>query len=192
MLKIVFFNLSLPRVFDTISDVFLYGSFYLMTIAIYPGTFDPITHGHTDIVRRASDLFDHIIVAISANPQKKPRFSLEQRLEMANEVLASIKNVSVKSFDSLLVDFAKQESANVIIRGLRTTSDFDFEYQMALMNHRLYAEIDTIFFTPSEKYAFISSTLVREVLLYGGDVSQFVDARVQKIMSKDKNSQKRS
>lgn len=158
-----------------------------MTIAIYPGTFDPITHGHTDIVKRASHLFDKIIVAISANPQKQPRFSLDERVEMSSEVLKPIKNVTVKSFDSLLVDFARKEQAQVIIRGLRTPSDFDFEYQMALMNHRLYSKIDTIFFTPSEEYAFISSTLVREVLSYNGDISQFVDAKVLKIISKKRS-----
>ena len=143
-------------------------------IAVYPGTFDPVTNGHSDLVQRASRLFDRVIVAIAANPAKTPLFNLECRVKMANQVLADIGNVEVRGFSDLLVDFAQQSNANVILRGLRAVSDFEFEMQLASMNRRLDNTIETVFMTPSEETSFISASLVKEIALHGGDVSQFV------------------
>jgi pantetheine-phosphate adenylyltransferase len=150
-----------------------------MSIAIYPGTFDPITSGHSDLVRRASSLFDQVIVAIAANPKKNPLFNLDERVEMAQQVLSSSDNVIIKPFDSLLVDFAHKESANVILRGLRAVSDFEYEFQLAGMNRRLAPDIETLFLTPGEKFTYISSGLIREIATLGGDVAQFVDPNVE-------------
>jgi len=150
-----------------------------MSIAIYPGTFDPITSGHSDLVRRASTLFDKVIVAIAANPKKNPLFSLNERTDMAQQVLAQLENVVILPFDSLLVDFAHKQSANVILRGLRAVSDFEYEFQLAGMNRRLAPDIETLFLTPGEKFTYISSGLIREIAALGGDVSQFVDPRVE-------------
>jgi len=149
-----------------------------MKTAVYPGTFNPITNGHTDLVQRAARLFDRVIVAIAANPGKAPAFALEQRVELAREVLAGLSNVEVCSFDNLLVDFVRQRGAAVILRGLRAVSDFEYEFQLASMNRQLAPDIETVFLTPAEQYAFVSSSLVREIAALGGDVSPFVHARV--------------
>lgn len=145
-----------------------------MVTAVYPGTFDPITKGHTDLVRRASGLFERVVVAIAANAGKQPVCNVEERQHLAQEVLADLKNVEVVTFDNLLVEFARQQGATVVLRGLRAVSDFDYEFQLAGMNRKLDPEIETLFLTPDEKYTFISSTLVREVARLGGDVSEFV------------------
>ena len=143
-------------------------------IAIYPGTFDPITNGHTDLITRAAKLFDKVIVAIAANKRKHPAFSQQQRIELAQAVLQDVKNVEVKAFDGLLVDFAASQNATVILRGLRAVSDFDFEFQLAGMNRYIAPEIETLFLTPADEVSHISSTLVREIAGYNGDVTQFV------------------
>jgi pantetheine-phosphate adenylyltransferase len=143
-------------------------------VAVYPGTFDPITNGHSDLVQRASKLFDVVIVAIAANPAKTPLFEIDQRVSMATRVLSNVKNVEVCGFSDLLVNFVKKKNANVILRGLRAVSDFEFEMQLASMNRRLDNSIETVFLTPSEETSFISASLVKEVALHGGDVSQFV------------------
>lgn len=150
-----------------------------MKIAVYPGTFDPITLGHSDIVRRAARLFDRVIVAVAANATKAPVWTAAERLSMATQVLAEIDNVDVKTFDSLLVDFMRLNNAGVILRGLRAVSDFEHEFQLAAMNRRLAPEIETLFLTPAEQYTFISSSLVREVASHGGDVSEFVHPLVK-------------
>lgn len=149
-----------------------------MVAAVYPGTFDPITNGHTDLIERASRLFDKVIVAIAANPSKKPAFTLDERVKMAKTVTAHLSNVSIVGFDSLLVHFVRDNDAQVILRGLRAVSDFDYEFQLAGMNRRLDRDIETIFLTPAEKYAYISSSLVREIAALGGDVSEFVHRQV--------------
>ncbi|MFP5349751.1 MAG: pantetheine-phosphate adenylyltransferase [Gammaproteobacteria bacterium] len=146
--------------------------------ALYPGTFDPITNGHTDLIRRAERLFDRVIVAVAANPKKQPLFSLHERVELARAVLADHERVSVVGFDNLLVDFVRAQKAQVILRGLRAVSDFEFEFQLAGMNRRLAPEVETVFLTPAEQETFISASLVKEVALLGGDVTPFVDARV--------------
>ena len=142
--------------------------------AIYPGTFDPITNGHSDLVERAARLYDKVIVAIAESPGKQPWFALPQRIDMAKEVLGHLPNVEVKGFDILLIEFAKQCRVKVILRGLRAVSDFEYEFQLASMNRHLAPEIETIFLTPAEQYSFISSNLVREIARLGGNVSQFV------------------
>ncbi len=152
-----------------------------MTItAIYPGTFDPITNGHSDIVKRATKLFKHVIVAIAANSSKKPIFSVENRVEFAQIVLADIKNVSICSFDGLLVNFALESKAQVILRGLRAVSDFEYEFQLAGMNRTLNPKIETLFLTPATQYSYISSSLVREIAILGGQVDDFVHPYVKK------------
>jgi pantetheine-phosphate adenylyltransferase len=146
--------------------------------AVYPGTFDPITNGHYDLVERASRLFDKVTVAIAASPGKKPMFTLDERVAMARLVLSDLDNVEVVGFDTLLVEFTRSLSAQVILRGLRAVSDFDYEFQLAGMNRKLDSGIETVFLTPSEKYAYISSSLVREISNLGGDVSEFVHPKV--------------
>ena len=155
----------------------------MKVVALYPGTFDPITNGHTDLVRRAARLFDQVIVAVAANPQKKPLFNLEERVELARAVLADVKAVAITGFDNLLVDCVRQHKANVILRGLRAASDFEYEFQLAGMNRRLAPEVETVFMTPSEQEMFISASLVKEIALLGGNVSDFVDARVATAMA---------
>lgn len=146
-----------------------------MTIkAIYPGTFDPVTNGHTDLIERASHLFSEVIIGVAASPSKQPRFDLAQRVAMIEEVSQHLPNVTVVGFSGLLVDFAKNHQAKVLIRGLRAVSDFEYEFQLANMNRRLSPELESVFLTPSEENSFISSTLVKEVSLHEGDVSQFV------------------
>ncbi len=148
------------------------------TIAIYPGTFDPVTNGHTDLVQRATRLFDQVIVAVAKGGSKQPVFPLEQRVALAQEVLADMPGVKVCSFDTLLVDFMKQQDAGVILRGLRAVSDFEYEFQLAGMNRQLSPDVETVFLTPAEHYAYISSSLVREIAGLGGDVSRFVHPKV--------------
>jgi pantetheine-phosphate adenylyltransferase len=155
----------------------------MKVVALYPGTFDPITNGHTDLVRRAARLFDQVIVAVAANPQKKPLFNLSERVELARTVLADIKGVKVTGFDNLLIDCVRQHGGNVILRGLRAASDFEYEFQLAGMNRRLAPEVETVFMTPSEQEMFISASLVKEIALLGGNVSDFVDTRVAAAMT---------
>ena len=143
-------------------------------IAVYPGTFDPLTRGHEDLVRRACGLFEHVIVGIARSPSKKPCFELEDRVDMAREVLAPFKNASVAGFGGLLMGFVREQGATVIIRGLRAVSDFDYEFQMAGMNHRLDPAIETVFLMASETHQFIASRLVKEIARMGGDISSFV------------------
>lgn len=147
-------------------------------IAIYPGTFDPITKGHSDLVERSVRLFDKVIVALAANPGKQAVFSLDERLDLARTVLGGFENVEICGFDGLLVDFARTKGANVIIRGLRAVSDFEYEFQLAGMNRKLAADIETLFLTPAEQYTYISSSLVREIAGLGGDVSPFVHEKI--------------
>lgn len=141
--------------------------------AIYPGTFDPITNGHADLIERAANMFSHVIVAIASNPSKKPLFSLAERVDMITEVTAYLPNVTVKGFTGLLAEYAKQQGSNILIRGLRAVSDFEYEFQLANMNRRLNPNLESVFLTPSEENSFISSTLVKEVAMHNGDVSGF-------------------
>lgn len=150
--------------------------------AIYPGTFDPVTNGHTDLIQRASKLFTHVVVGVAASPSKKPLFDLAQRVALLQQVCQPFNNVEIVGFTGLLVDFAKQQQANVLIRGLRAVSDFDYEFQLANMNRRLHPDLETVFLTPAEKNSFISSTLVKEVALHHGDVSQFVAPDVKQAL----------
>jgi len=147
--------------------------------AVYPGTFDPITRGHEDLVRRAAGIFDRVVVAIAASPNKAPMFSSEERVELARDVLADLPNVQVVAYTGLTVEFAKREKIAVIVRGLRAVSDFEFEFQLANMGRHIAPGIETIFLTPKEHFTFISSTLVREIATLGGDVSQFVHPLVE-------------
>lgn len=152
--------------------------------AVYPGTFDPITNGHHDLVRRAASVFDRVVVAIAANPNKTPMFSLEQRIDLARRVLVDVPNVQVVGYTGLTVDFARQHNINVVVRGLRAVSDFEFEFQLATMSRHLWREVETVFLTPQEQFTFISSTLVREIAAFGGDVSEFVHPVVQAELKK--------
>jgi pantetheine-phosphate adenylyltransferase len=154
-----------------------------MKVAVYPGTFNPITNGHTDLVERASRLFDHIIVAIGTNRQKTVALSTQRRVELAREVLGHVENVEVCAFDCLLTKFVKQRGANIILRGLRTVADFEYEFQLVGMNRVLEPSIETVFLAPAEHLAYISSTLVREIASYGGDISKFVHPAVAEAMS---------
>ncbi len=149
-----------------------------MSRAIYPGTFDPITNGHIDLVKRASRLFDKIIVAVAINPNKKTAFSLDKRVALAKQTLAGLDNVEVCGFQGLLVNVAREKGASVIIRGLRAVSDFEYEFQLAGMNRRMEPNIETMFLTPAEQFSYISSSLVREIAALGGDISEFVAPEV--------------
>ena len=151
-------------------------------IAIYPGSFDPITNGHVDLIKRASKLFDEVIIAITQNANKSSFLSIDERVSAAENSIRPLKNTQVLSFNSLLVDFAKEHNAQIIIRGLRAVSDFEYEFQLSGMNKRLNSEIETLFMTPSEEFANISSSLVREILMLGGDISPFVPSEVKKIL----------
>ena len=155
-----------------------------MTVAVYPGTFDPVTRGHEDLVRRASSIFDKLIVGVASSRSKHPFFSLEERLDIATEVLSHYPNVKVVGFDGLLKDFAREHNARVIVRGLRAVSDFEYEFQMAGMNRYLLPDVETLFLTPSDQYQFISGTFVREIASMGGDVSKFVFPSVEKWLVK--------
>ncbi len=159
-----------------------------MIKAVYPGTFDPLTRGHEELVRRASTLFDTLILAIADSKAKKPFFSVQDRIEMAREALGDVKNLQVMGFSGLLIDFVREKKARVVLRGLRAVSDFEYEFQLAGMNRNLYPEMETIFLTPSEQHMFISATLVREIAALGGDVSKFVHPVVAKrLKQKTKN-----
>jgi pantetheine-phosphate adenylyltransferase len=151
-----------------------------MIKAVYPGTFDPLTRGHEDLVRRASTLFDKLVLAIADSKAKKPYFTLEERIAMAREVLGDVKNVEIVGFSSLLTEFVRKQGARVVLRGLRAVSDFEYEFQLAGMNRNLYPEMETMFLTPSEQHMFISATLVREIAALGGDVAEFVHPLVAK------------
>jgi pantetheine-phosphate adenylyltransferase len=146
--------------------------------AIYPGTFDPITRGHEDLVRRAARLFDQVVLAVADSRAKRPFFTAQERVEMASIVLADCENVQVTSFAGLLMDFLREQDARIILRGLRAVSDFEYEFQMAGMNRQLYPDVETVFLTPAEQYMFISATMVREIATLGGDVSPFVNPKV--------------
>jgi len=148
--------------------------------AIYPGTFDPPTNGHVDLIQRGSKLFDHLTVAVLNNPGKDPLFTVEERVEMLKEATAAIGNVSVATFDGLMVEFARQQGASAVLRGIRAISDYEHEFQMALMNRRLAPEVETVFLQPAGRYSFVSSRMVKEVFSFGGDVSGLVPPNVLK------------
>jgi pantetheine-phosphate adenylyltransferase len=150
------------------------------SIAVYPGTFDPLTSGHEDLVRRAASLFERVIIGVAQSHTKRPLFSLAERVDMAREVLIGFPNVEIHGFDCLLMDFMRQHGASVIMRGLRAVSDFEYEFQMAGMNRNLYPDVETVFLTPSDQYMFVSATMVREIASLGGDVSKFVPPPVQR------------
>ncbi|ARU58574.1 MAG: pantetheine-phosphate adenylyltransferase [Pseudomonadales bacterium] len=158
-----------------------------MKRVVYPGTFDPITKGHTDLVERASRLFDHIIVAVAASPKKRPLFELEKRVELAQKSLQHLPNVEVVGFDNLLAEFVQQNNINVILRGLRAVSDFEYEFQLADMNRKLAPGVESIFLTPANNLSFISSTLIREIALLGGDITEFVPDIVAQALSELNN-----
>jgi pantetheine-phosphate adenylyltransferase len=151
-----------------------------MIKAVYPGTFDPLTRGHEDLVRRASRLFDSLILGIAESRAKRTYFTLDERIEIAREVLADVKNVQIVGFEGLLTDFVRKQNARVVLRGLRAVSDFEYEFQLAGMNRDLYPDLETVFLTPSAEHMFISATLVREIATLGGDVSKFVHPSVVK------------
>ena len=153
-------------------------------VAIYPGTFDPLTNGHIDLIERGLAIFDGVTVSIAPNPSKKPLFTAEERLEMTAEATKKFKNVQVELFEGLLIDHVINKGANVVIRGLRAVSDFEFELQMALMNRRLSSRVETVFMTPSEEYSYISSTIIKEVAALGGDVSGLVPDVVLQFLKK--------
>jgi pantetheine-phosphate adenylyltransferase len=153
--------------------------------AMYPGTFDPITNGHQDLVRRAAGIFDRVIVAIAANPNKAPMFALDKRVDLARQVLADLPNVEVMGYSGLTVEFARKHDLSVVVRGLRAVSDFEFEFQLANMSRHLAREIETVFLTPQEQFTFISSSLIREIAVLGGETKEFVhpivDAELKKL-----------
>ncbi len=158
------------------------GNFALSTnskIIIYPGTFDPVTYGHIDIINRAGELFDKIIVTVAINPSKNPLFSLEERLNLLQESLSGMPNIEVTEFEGLVVDFAKSYNAKAILRGLRAVSDFEYEFQMALMNHKLNSNVRTLFMMPNEKYTYLNSSIIRNLAQFNADVSEFVPSCVQ-------------
>lgn len=156
----------------------------MKNIAVYPGTFDPITFGHIDLIERASRMFDRVIVAIAANAKKQPVFTLEERVDLARQVLQQYKNVEVAGFSTLLTDFAKQHGVNIMLRGLRAVSDFDYEFQLAGMNRRLAPDIESLFLMPAENYTYLSSSFVREIASLGGNVAQFVPEVVVQALNK--------
>ncbi|KZX86001.1 phosphopantetheine adenylyltransferase [Oleiphilus sp. HI0009] len=153
-----------------------------MTTVIYPGTFDPITNGHTNLVERAARVFDDIIIAVAASPKKRPLFPLDQRVELAQEVLSHIDGVKVIGFENLLAEFVKEHQGNVILRGLRAVSDFEYEFQLADMNRRLVPQAESIFLTPDNHLSYISSTLIREIAVLGGNIDEFVHPTVSKAL----------
>ncbi|SEP14297.1 pantetheine-phosphate adenylyltransferase [Aquisalimonas asiatica] len=157
----------------------------MTTTAIYPGTFDPITNGHIDLVERGAKLFDRLIIGVAAfpSPSKKPAFSNQERLDLARIALGHVPNIEVKAFDTLLAHFVAAENAQVILRGLRAVSDFEYEFQLASMNRQLIQDVETVFLTPAEQYAYISSSLVREVAALGGDIEKFVHPEVAEALS---------
>ena len=154
------------------------------TIAVYPGTFDPITRGHEDLVRRAAAMFDRVIVGVAESRSKRPFFTTAERVDMAREILAAYPNVEVRGFSCLLMDFLNACAARIIVRGLRAVSDFEYEFQMAGMNRALRPDVETVFLTPADQYMFISATIVREIAILGGDVSKFVHPAVSERLQK--------
>lgn len=155
-----------------------------MSGAMYPGTFDPITNGHYDLVRRAAGIFDRVVVAVAANPGKAPLFSLDERVQLAREVLHDLPNVEITGYSGLTVEFARQHGLRVVVRGLRAVSDFEFEFQLATMSRQLNDQVDYVFLTPTAQFNFISSTLVREIASLGGNVAQFVHPSVEVALQK--------
>ena len=151
-----------------------------MKLGVYPGTFDPITHGHTDIISRSLHIFDHIVVAVAPNPQKKPLFDIQDRVEMARLVTKDLPQVEVVQFQGLLVEYVKQREAHAIIRGLRAISDFEYEFQMALVNRKLDEQVETVFLMPSEEYSYLTSSIIKEVASLGGPVTQFLHPEVSR------------
>jgi len=154
-----------------------------MRVAIYPGTFDPITNGHLDIIERAAKIFDRVIVAVTTNPGKKPLFEVAERVQMIRQITASFPGVEIDSFTGLLVDYVTRKGATAIVRGLRAISDFEFEFQMALVNRKIAENIETVFLMPNEKYTYLNSTIVKEVAAFGGDVSRFVPPEVVALLA---------
>ena len=152
--------------------------------AIYPGSFDPVTKGHIDLINRATQIFDHVIVAVAENTEKKPLFSVKERVEMLKEATSGIKGINIETFNGLVINFAKSKNSNVLIRGLRMVSDFEYEFQMALTNRRLSEDVETVFLMPSENYSFLSSRLIKETAALGADVSSFVTENVQQRLKK--------
>ena len=150
--------------------------------ALYPGTFDPITNGHQDLIRRAASIFQHVVVAIAANPSKTPLFNLDERVDLARRVLADIPNVEVLGYSGLTVKFAQEHGLAVMVRGLRAVSDFEFEFQLATMSRQIAGQVETVFLTPTEQFSFISSSMVREIALLGGEVSRFVHPVVEEAL----------
>src|SRR5256714_5638299 len=162
-----------------------------MLECVYPGTFDPFTRGHEDLVRRAARIFARVVVAVAASTGKGPYFTLDERIDMARDVLRPFHNVEIQGFGTLLMDFVHAQGAHIILRGLRAVSDFEYEFQMAGMNRKLYPDVETLFLTPDEDYMFVSATIVREIALFGGDVRQFVQDTVHRRLS-DKITQSHS
>lgn len=161
-----------------------------MAKALYPGTFDPVTNGHTDLIVRAARIFDRVTVAIAANPGKAPMFDLQERIHLARRVTADVDNVRVIGFDGLLIHCVKQYHCDVVVRGLRAVSDFEFEFQLASANRRLDPEVETVFLTPSENHTFTSASLVKEIAIYGGDVSSFIDPYVNQVLQEKLDQRK--
>lgn len=155
-----------------------------MKTVVYPGTFDPITNGHMDLIERASRLFDKVIIAVASSTKKNPLFTLEERVTLANNILGHLDNIEICGFDVLLADFVRKHNANAVLRGLRAVSDFEYEFQLANMNRALAPEMESIFLTPAEHLSYISSSLVREIASLGGDVSKFVHPQVQQALTK--------
>ena len=153
-----------------------------MRTAIYPGSFDPLTNGHLDVIERAVKLFDHVIVAVAKNESKQPLFTLEERVELVRRCVKHIPNVEVDSFDGLLVEYANQSKAQAIVRGLRAISDFEFEFQLALMNRKLNEKVETIFMMPKDTYTFLSSRIIKEIARLGGDITAFVPTQVRTVL----------
>ena len=151
----------------------------MTSAAMYPGTFDPITNGHSDLIRRAAGVFPRVVVAIAANPGKAPMFDLKERVELAEHVLAGISGIEIKGYDGLTVDCAHEHGSGLMIRGLRAVSDFEFEFQLATMSRQIAEDVETVFLTPTEQFSFISSSMIREIALLGGDISKFVHPKVE-------------
>jgi len=152
--------------------------------ALYPGTFDPITNGHQDLIRRAADIFDRVVVAVAANPGKAPMFSLTERVRMVRDVLGDEDHLDVVGYSGLTVEFARENGIRVMVRGLRAVSDFEFEFQLATMSRQIAPEVETVFLTPTEQFSFISSTMVREIAMFGGDISKFVHPTVERALKR--------
>lgn len=159
-----------------------------MRTAICPGTFDPITNGHLDIVKRSRDIFDHVIVAVTTNPKKEPLFTLEERIDLIRNAVKDMQGVDVESFDGLLVAYARRKNKVTIVRGLRAVSDFEYELMMALMNRKLVSEIETVFMMPSEEYIYLTSTVIKEVASFGGDISGLVPPAVEEALRRKFNT----